>query len=280
MSTTMGRVALWALTSVVRSQLNTFLILRRSGWQSLGTSLEHCLCTFRPQSKRARWRERERLGASDNTAIRAGLGQKVCKGFPEPLIRLSGFTVQKVDNSQPGWGSCYASSHAEHGALELPSWERRSLKEQYLHFCWSESLQSKKLVMKKKKKTRLDKKRGGMKRKPQKVAPVARRLMIRTFASGLSAWKMSQQQTLCLGRGKPSPLMCKHNQECLGFSWIFWSQDFHTADCIFIYIQLWCFICLTSSDLHFMAIFFFLTSSVFGWANTTNHKKHLELITL
>lgn len=51
MSTTMGRVALWALTSVVRSQLNTFFILRRSGWQSLGTSLEHCLCTFSPQSK-------------------------------------------------------------------------------------------------------------------------------------------------------------------------------------------------------------------------------------
>lgn len=51
MSTTMGRGVLWALTRVVRSQLNTFLILRRSGWQSLGTSLEHCLCTFRPQSK-------------------------------------------------------------------------------------------------------------------------------------------------------------------------------------------------------------------------------------
>ena len=51
MSTTIGRVVLCALTSVVRSQLNTFFILRRSGWQSLGTSLEHCLCTFSPQSK-------------------------------------------------------------------------------------------------------------------------------------------------------------------------------------------------------------------------------------
>lgn len=60
MSTTMGRVVLWALTSVVRSQLNTFFILRRSGWQSLGTSLEHCLCTFSPQSKRATERERDR----------------------------------------------------------------------------------------------------------------------------------------------------------------------------------------------------------------------------
>lgn len=56
MSTTMGRVVLCALTSVVRSQLNTFFILRRSGWQSLGTSLEHCLCTFNPQSIRARGR--------------------------------------------------------------------------------------------------------------------------------------------------------------------------------------------------------------------------------
>lgn len=56
MSTTMGRVVLWALTSVVRSQLNTFLILRRSGWQSLGTSLEHCLCTFSPQSRWTRGR--------------------------------------------------------------------------------------------------------------------------------------------------------------------------------------------------------------------------------
>lgn len=52
MSRTIGRGVLWALTSVVRSQLKTFLILRRSGWQSLGTSLEHCLCTFSPQSAR------------------------------------------------------------------------------------------------------------------------------------------------------------------------------------------------------------------------------------
>lgn len=53
MSRTIGRGVLWALTRVVRSQLKTFLILRRSGWQSLGTSLEHCLCTFSPQSARA-----------------------------------------------------------------------------------------------------------------------------------------------------------------------------------------------------------------------------------
>lgn len=50
MSTTMGRWALCAFTSVVRSQQYTFLILLRSGWQSLGTCLEHCLCTFSPQS--------------------------------------------------------------------------------------------------------------------------------------------------------------------------------------------------------------------------------------
>lgn len=50
MSTTMGRWALCAFTRVVRSQQYTFLILLRSGWQSLGTCLEHCLCTFSPQS--------------------------------------------------------------------------------------------------------------------------------------------------------------------------------------------------------------------------------------
>lgn len=50
MSTTMGLCVLWAFTSVVRSQQYTFLILLRSGWQSLGTCLEHCLCTFNPQS--------------------------------------------------------------------------------------------------------------------------------------------------------------------------------------------------------------------------------------
>lgn len=50
MSTTMGLLVLWALTSVVRSQLYTFLTWRRSGWQSLGTTLEHCLWTFKPQS--------------------------------------------------------------------------------------------------------------------------------------------------------------------------------------------------------------------------------------
>ena len=50
MSTTMGLCMLWAFTSVVRSQQYTFLILLRSGWQSLGTCLEHCLCTFNPQS--------------------------------------------------------------------------------------------------------------------------------------------------------------------------------------------------------------------------------------
>lgn len=52
MSTTMGLLVLWALTSVVRSQLYTFLTCRRSGWQSLGTTLEHCLWTFNPQSDR------------------------------------------------------------------------------------------------------------------------------------------------------------------------------------------------------------------------------------
>lgn len=50
MSRTIGRGVLWALTSVVRSQLKTFLMRLRSGWQSLGTSFEHCLCTFSPQS--------------------------------------------------------------------------------------------------------------------------------------------------------------------------------------------------------------------------------------
>lgn len=50
MSTTMGLWALCAFTRVVRSQQYTFLILLRSGWQSLGTCLEHCLWTFSPQS--------------------------------------------------------------------------------------------------------------------------------------------------------------------------------------------------------------------------------------
>lgn len=50
MSTTMGLWVLCAFTSVVRSQQYTFLILLRSGWQSFGTCLEHCLCTFNPQS--------------------------------------------------------------------------------------------------------------------------------------------------------------------------------------------------------------------------------------
>lgn len=54
MSTTMGLLVLWALTSVVRSQLYTFLTCRRSGWQSFGTTLEHCLWTFNPQSDRER----------------------------------------------------------------------------------------------------------------------------------------------------------------------------------------------------------------------------------
>lgn len=54
MSTTIGLLVLWALTSVVRSQLYTFLTCRRSGWQSFGTTLEHCLWTFSPQSDRER----------------------------------------------------------------------------------------------------------------------------------------------------------------------------------------------------------------------------------
>lgn len=51
MSTTMGLFVKWALTSVVRSQLYTFLTCFRSGLQSFGTILEHCLCTFKPQSE-------------------------------------------------------------------------------------------------------------------------------------------------------------------------------------------------------------------------------------
>ena len=51
MSTTMGRLVMWAFTSVVRSQLYTFLTCFKSGLQSFGTILEHCLWTFKPQSK-------------------------------------------------------------------------------------------------------------------------------------------------------------------------------------------------------------------------------------
>lgn len=79
MSTTMGRVVLWALTSVVRSQLNTFFILRRSGWQSLGTSLEHCLCTFSPQSRQ---KESER-----RTLVSDGRWASNCpKGWDGPAV--------------------------------------------------------------------------------------------------------------------------------------------------------------------------------------------------
>lgn len=51
MSTTMGLFVKCALTRVVRSQLYTFLTCFRSGLQSFGTILEHCLCTFKPQSE-------------------------------------------------------------------------------------------------------------------------------------------------------------------------------------------------------------------------------------
>lgn len=52
MSTTIGLFVKCAFTSVVRSQLYTFLTCFRSGLQSFGTILEHCLCTFKPQSER------------------------------------------------------------------------------------------------------------------------------------------------------------------------------------------------------------------------------------
>lgn len=51
-STTIGLLVKCAFTSVVRSQLYTFLTCFRSGLQSFGTILEHCLCTFKPQSER------------------------------------------------------------------------------------------------------------------------------------------------------------------------------------------------------------------------------------
>lgn len=50
-STTIGLLVKCAFTSVVRSQLYTFLTCFRSGLQSFGTILEHCLCTFKPQSE-------------------------------------------------------------------------------------------------------------------------------------------------------------------------------------------------------------------------------------
>lgn len=53
-STTIGLLVKCAFTSVVRSQLYTFLTCFRSGLQSFGTILEHCLCTFKPQSERKR----------------------------------------------------------------------------------------------------------------------------------------------------------------------------------------------------------------------------------
>lgn len=56
MSTTIGRLVMWAFTSVVRSQLYTFLTCFKSGLQSLGTILEHCLWTFKPQSERKKMR--------------------------------------------------------------------------------------------------------------------------------------------------------------------------------------------------------------------------------
>ena len=52
MSTTIGHLVIWAFTSVVRSQLYTFLTCFKPGLQSFGTILEHCLWTFKPQSKK------------------------------------------------------------------------------------------------------------------------------------------------------------------------------------------------------------------------------------
>lgn len=84
-STTIGRVVLWALTSVVRSQLNTFFILRRSGWQSLGTSLEHCLCTFSPQSGERHQGGRVTAQCWDDTAIISASLTRVVKDNDDEL---------------------------------------------------------------------------------------------------------------------------------------------------------------------------------------------------
>ena len=52
MSMTMGRWVSRIFTKVVRSTPNTCLKFLIIGWQSLGTSFEHCLWTFSSQSAR------------------------------------------------------------------------------------------------------------------------------------------------------------------------------------------------------------------------------------
>ena len=66
MSTTMGLMVLWAWISVVRSQLYTFLTCFRSGLQSLGTTGEHCLWTFMPQSAETERGERQHKSLSNS----------------------------------------------------------------------------------------------------------------------------------------------------------------------------------------------------------------------
>lgn len=114
-------------------------------------------------------------------------------------------------------------------------------------------------MKKKKKKTRLDKKQGGMKRKPQKVAPVAQA----SDDTGVCFWLISMENVsttnALFGEREAESPDVQTQSEVSGFFMNSLVTRFpHVRLCFYIYIQLWCFICLTSSDLHFMAIFSFL----------------------
>lgn len=158
---------------------------------------------------------------SDNTAIRADSKQRFVKISQSSLINMSGCTVQRVDNSRPSWGSSYTGPHWARWTLQIQNRIQKLFEGAAfalpLTGDFRTNLQRKEGDNGKSRMARhggrTDEKKKARFHFPQRM----RCLMIPALASGLSAWQMSQQQTLCLGRRKASPLMCKHNQDCLGY---------------------------------------------------------------
>lgn len=169
-------------------------------------------------------------------------------------MRMSGWTVRKVDNARPSWDSCYTCSHNEHV-------------EQHVHLSsttWKEGATFALLGLQMKcaeeednigGKNRLDMKRRWARKK--KVAPVPR--------STWGVWWYQQlllayQHGKCLnnkhsvwGEGNRVPWCADTIRTVWVFHWILWSQDFLTAARAFIRLAMM-FHFLTSS---FSPLFFF-----------------------